>query len=49
MDIKVDLLQWFTNFFNKKSLDGAATLVQPETLVCEINLLVKMKIHQTKN
>ena len=49
MDINMDLLQWFTNSFNKKSLGGVATLVQSETLVCEINLLGKMKIHQTKN
>ena len=46
MDINVDLVQWFTHFFDKINAGGAATLSRSKSLV---NQLIKMKIFQKTN
>ena len=37
------------NFFDNKTSSGAAKLARSETLATRINLLLKMRIFQTKN
>ena len=48
IDIKEILLQWFINFFDKKSASGAATLAWSETLATQNKSAIKNEIMSNK-